>query len=141
MIQKLSIARGIITKLRHYASTTTFRSVYFCSVYSHLHCGVYTWGNTERKYINKLQFHQNCIIKIITKFPFVWTKLNPIYSQMNQLKISRIYNLEVLKIMYKINTKTLFNCYGDFLRISSKMHRRIVIQLDLPPVIIIPYFV
>ena len=38
------------------------------------------------------------------------------------LKIPNIYKLEVLKIMYKINTKTVPNCFGDFLQISSKTH-------------------
>ena len=33
-----------------------------------------------------------------------------------------IYKLEVLKIMYKINTKTLTNCLSDFLQISSRTH-------------------
>ena len=41
---------------------------------------------------------------------------------MNLLKIPSIYKLEVLKIMYKINTKTLTNCFGDFLQILSKTH-------------------
>ena len=41
---------------------------------------------------------------------------------MNLLQIPSIYKLEVLKIMYKINTKTLRNCFGDFLQIPSKTH-------------------
>ena len=42
VIQKLSLARDVISKLRHHAPTTALRSVYFCLVYSHLHYGVST---------------------------------------------------------------------------------------------------
>ena len=55
VIQKLSIARGVSSKLRHHAPTAVLRRVYFCLVYSHLHCGVSTWGNAARKYIYKPQ--------------------------------------------------------------------------------------
>ena len=41
---------------------------------------------------------------------------------MNLLKIPSIHKLEVLKIIYKINTKTLSNCFSEFLQIPSKMH-------------------
>ena len=46
---------------------------------------------------------------------------------MNLLKIPSIYKLEVLEIMYKINTKTLPNSLGDFLQISSKTLTRFAI--------------
>ena len=48
-IQKLSIARGVISKVRHHAPTTVLRSEHFCLVYSHLHYGVSTWGNAAHK--------------------------------------------------------------------------------------------
>ena len=137
VIQKLSIARNIISKLRHHALTTALRSVYFFLVYSHFHYGMSTLGNAARKYITKLQVQQNCILTILTKSSFIWTKLLLIYRQKNVIKIPSIYKLEVLKIMHKINTKTLPNCVGDLLQISR---RHIVIQFDLPPVIINPYF-
>ena len=41
---------------------------------------------------------------------------------MNLLKIPSICKLEVLKIMHKVNTKTLSKCFGDFLQIPSKTY-------------------
>ena len=56
VVQKLSMARGIISKLRHYFPTTILRSVYFCLVYSHLHYGVFTCGNAAREYKINFKF-------------------------------------------------------------------------------------
>ena len=89
-----------MSKLRHHASSTVLRSVYFCLVYLHLHNEVSSWGNAACESLNKLQVQQNCIIKIITKSSFIWTKLRPIYNQMNLLKIPGIYKLKVLNVAH-----------------------------------------
>ena len=51
--EKLCRARGILSKLRYYASLSVLRSVYFGIAYPHLHYGITSWGNSASKYITK----------------------------------------------------------------------------------------
>ena len=69
--EKLCTARGILSKLRYYASTSVLRSVYFGIAYPHLHNGITSWGNSASKYITKVQVQQNFILKITTKLLFL----------------------------------------------------------------------
>ena len=80
VVKKLTIARGIISKLRHFVRLSVLRNVYFSFVYSHLQYGVSTWGYSAAKYINKIQVQQNYIVKIITNF----SKRNSILYIKNQ---------------------------------------------------------
>ena len=118
-MKKLSIARGVISKLKHYASNSILRNVYYAIVYSQLMYGITSWGNSAAKFTNKVQIQQNYIIKIITKVPFFKTKLLPLYRELKILKIHNIYKLEVLKIMFKIKEKLLPNCFCDFFHSPS----------------------
>ena len=77
-VKKLTITRGIISKLRHFAPLSVSRNMYFSIVYTHLQYNIYIWGHSAAKYINKIQVQQNHIVKIITKSSFIKTKLNPL---------------------------------------------------------------
>ena len=99
--EKLCTAWGILSKLRYYAPLSVLRSVYFGIAYPHLHYGITTWGNSASKYITKVQVQQNFILKIVTKTSFFKTRLSPIYCQLNFLNLSSIFELEVIKFVYK----------------------------------------
>ena len=101
VVAKLCMAKGLLTKLRHYVQVTVLRNVYFDIVHSYLQYGVTSWSNAASKCTKKIQAHQNYIIKIITKTSSFKTKLLPIYSDLKLLKLNNIFNLEVLKIVFK----------------------------------------
>ena len=88
-------------KLRHYVPVAALRNIYFGIVYSYLQYGVTSWGNAASKYTTRIQIQQNYIVKILTKTPFFRKKLLPIYSNLNLLKFNNIFNLEVLKFVFK----------------------------------------
>ena len=67
IVTKLTTARGIISKLRHYATPFILRNVYSSFAYSHLQYGITTRGNSAPKCFNKIQVLQTYIVKIITK--------------------------------------------------------------------------
>ena len=90
VVKKLTIARGIISEVRHFAPLSVLRNVYFSIVYSHLQYGISVLGNCAAKYINKIQVQQNYIVKIITKSSFIGTKLNSLYQNLNLLNLSNI---------------------------------------------------
>ena len=110
------MARELLTKLRHYVPVTIVRNVYFGIVHSYLQYGVTSWGNAASKHIQKNQVQQNYIIKIITKPSFFKTKLLPIYSNLNLLKHTNIFNLEVLELVFKLQTTLLPKCFDNYFR-------------------------
>ena len=95
------MARGLFTKLRHYISVTVLRNVYFGILHSYLQYGLTSWGNAASKHTQKIQVHENYLIKIITKSPFFKTKYLLIYLDFNVPKLNYICNLEVLKFAFK----------------------------------------
>ena len=88
----------------------------------HLHCGITSWGNSAFKYITKVQVQQNFIPKIMTKISFIKTKLSPIYRQLNFLNLSSIFELEVIKFVYKFKKKTLPILFYNYFRSASQTH-------------------
>ena len=113
VLAKLCIARGVLMKLRHYVPVAALRNIYFGIVYSYLQYGVTSWGNAASKYTTRIQIQQNYIVKILTKTPFFRKKLLPIYSNLNLLKFNNIFNLEVLKFVFKFRSKTLPSCFNE----------------------------
>ena len=75
-VQKLTKARGILAKFRHHAPQSIVINVYYSIVYPHLYYGVTSWANTATKYTRRIQIEQNSIVKIITKLPFIKTKIS-----------------------------------------------------------------
>ena len=100
VVQKLSTARGIRSKSRHHAPQSVLLNVYYSIVYPCLYCGVTSWGSVAAKYTYRIRIEQNYIVKVITKLPFVKTKIAPLHDQQDLLLLIDIYKLEVLKFMF-----------------------------------------
>ena len=113
---------GILSKLRYYAPSSVLQSVYFSIAYPHLHYKITSWGNSSSKYITKVQVQQNFIEKIMTKTSFFETRLSPIYHQLNFLNLSSIFELEVVKFVYKFKNKTLRILFYNYFRSASQTH-------------------
>ena len=93
LFKKLIKARGILAKLTHHAPQSILINVYYSIVYPHLYYGVASWGNTAAKYTtDRNQIEQNSIVKIITKLPFIKTKISPLYDKLNLLRLDDILN-------------------------------------------------
>ena len=122
IVKKLTTARGIISKLRHYAPPSILRNVYFSIAYSRLQYGITTWGNSAAKYVNKIQVQQNYIVKIITKTLFFKTKVSPLYDELKLLKLNKIYKLEISKLMYKFKFESLPICFNQYFVLPSETH-------------------
>ena len=122
VLAKLCIARGVLMKLRHYVPVAALRNIYFGIVYSYLQYGVTSWGNAASKYTTRIQIQQNYIVKILTKTPFFRKKLLPIYSNLNLLKFNNVFNLEVLKFVFKFRSKTLPSCFNEYFRQAAQIH-------------------
>ena len=108
-VQKLSTARGILSKLRHHAPQSVLLNVYYSIVYPYLYNGVTSWGSAASKYTHRIQIEQKYIVKVITKLPFVKKKIAPLYDQLDLLRLIDFYKLEVLKFMFSLKKKFFQN--------------------------------
>ena len=122
VLAKLCIARGVLMKLRHYVSVAPLRKIYFGVVYFYLQYGVTSWGNAASKCMTRIQIQQNYIVKILTKIPFFRKTLSSISSYLNLLKFNNIFNLEVLKFVFKFRSKTLPSCFNEYFRQAAQIH-------------------
>ena len=80
-------------------------------------------GNTAAKINDRIQIEQNSSVKIITKLPFIKTKIYPLYNELNLLRLDDIFKLEVLKFMFSFKKKILPNCFKNFFATSSEIHK------------------
>ena len=124
VVKKLTTARGIISKLRHFAPLSVLRNVYFSIVYSHLQYGISIWRHSAAKYINKIQVQQNHIVKIITKSSFIRTKLSPLYQKLSLLNLNneKLFGGTEFQNRFKKRRKHLLNLGSlekDCLRTSN----------------------
>ena len=119
--EKLCRARGILSTLRYYAPLSVLRSVYFDIAYPHLHHGITSWGDSASKYISKVQVQQNLILKIMTK-TFFKTRFSPIYRQLNFLNLGSIFELEVIKFVYKFKKRTPSILFYNYFWSASQTH-------------------
>ena len=122
VLDKMCSAKGILCKLRHYASTSLLKNVYFSLVYPCLQYSVMTRGNTTAKCLNKIQTQQNYLIKIISNVPLIKTKLSPFYEQLHLLNLNNIYQKEVLKFACKFKMKNLPKCFENYFQSASQVH-------------------
>ena len=51
---KISKAIGIIARLRHFVPLSTLNSIYRCLIQPYITYGIIVWGNTSKKYLDKI---------------------------------------------------------------------------------------
>ena len=67
--KKLSVAAGVVNKIKHYIPHAILKSIYYSIAYPHLIYCVTIWGNTSKIYLHKNQVQQNRIIKVLNFAP------------------------------------------------------------------------
>ena len=65
---------------------------------------------------------------ILLKYSFTRKKLLPIYSYLNLLNFNNIFNLEVLKFVFKFDQKLFLHALSSTF---DKLNKFMIIQLDL----------
>ena len=113
--KKLSIAVGILSKLRHYTYPKLFLLKFVMVLPTHT-------------YIQKIQVLQNRLIKVICNTFKFKTKLLPLYQELNILKFHNIYCLEVIKFTIKHKNGKLPALFNDYFTLTSKIHNHMIRQ-------------
>lgn len=100
---KLSNGCWALNKVKKYLNKKSLLQLYYGLIYSHLQYCVSCWGGANKTKIQKLNVMQNRSVRIINKTFEIRTKMSPLYSELNILKVNHIYEFQILKIMYRID--------------------------------------
>ena len=102
--RKVACAVGILAKSKHYLPQDILMQLYHALIDCHLTYAIPVWGSTFHSYFDKLIAYQNKAVKIIAKAK--WNDSpSPLYNKLGILKLDKIYQLEVAKIMHRIDPK------------------------------------
>ncbi len=99
---KISRSLGILNKLKHILPIKAKTLIYSSLILSHLNFGILAWGHTCER-ITKLQ--KKCVRTITASKYNAHTE--PIFKELNILKIEDIFKLQVLKFYFKYKNGSL----------------------------------
>ena len=97
---KLGRAIGMLSKIRHYVTKDTLRSIYFGMFLSVLIYGAQIWGLRGSNHFIRLERLQNKAIKIIN-FANFYDPILPLYKESKILKLSD--NIKLLNFLYVLD--------------------------------------
>jgi hypothetical protein len=100
--QKLTKICAIVNKLKHFLPKSTLLTIYNSLFQPHLNYGVLLWGSNSG-HLFKLQ---KKVMRIITLSSYN-AHTEPIFKQLNILKLKDICTLHELKFCYKLENKML----------------------------------
>ena len=94
VVTKVSRGSYALSRLRHFVNMETLRKVYHALVHPHLQYCLMSWGTAAITNFNKLFVKQKIILKLMT-FNIFNTPSNPIFLQLNLLKLPDMYKLKI----------------------------------------------
>ena len=137
--KKVSNACGSLAKLRNCLDLETLREVYHALIHSYLRYGLIVWGTATETTLKPIQVLVNRAVRIMCSAPLGRMDVNPLYENLEILKLNEIYDLETGKFMYKKNNDLLPVTIASYLEcVNPPQHRynlRNRVQGAAPPVV------
>jgi len=104
---------GIMNKAKSCLPKKLLLTLYHSLIYPHLSYGIVVWGSVSEQKLNSLFVKQKRAVRIITSSKYN-TPSSPLFLELNILKLSDIYKLQVLQIVYKFTNKLYSTSVVDF---------------------------
>ena len=95
---KIARSVGILSKLNPFLPKSALLNLYYALIHPHLLCGFPVWGSTFPTYLSTINTLQNEAIRLISGSSYRH-HVTPFYSNINILKFSDLFKLEVAKIV------------------------------------------
>ena len=89
--------------------------------YSRIQYGILTYSTVTKLLTKKIEVRLNRIVRIAT-FSSIYTPINTMYKQLNILKISDIYHLELGKFMYQLYSDRLPAVFVQLFKKIKEIH-------------------
>ena len=118
---KLACCAQILYKLRCLVSIDILKVLYFSFAYCHLQYCVVSWGHTNHSVLQSLNVLHNNLLRIMT-FSRYTCHVTPLYKNLQLLKLTDIYNLELAKLMHKFHYGMLPATYNNLFQLTSQIH-------------------
>ena len=118
---QLARCSGLFCRLRNYVPRKTLCLLYYNLVYSRIQYGILTWGTATKQLKKKIEVGLNHIVRIAT-FSSIYTPISTMYKQLNILKISDIYHLELGKFMYQLYSDRLPAVFVQLFKKIKEIH-------------------
>ena len=119
--KKLKRANGMLCKARHYISKDDLKILYYALFSSHLIYGCQIWGQTLNSFNTKITTLQNRALCIIT-FSDFYAHRNPLYANLNILKLEDQVKLQNCLFVYDVLTKVSPICFHKYFTLTKTIH-------------------
>lgn len=103
---KMSSGLYILNSLKHTLPSYNLSMIYFSLIHCRLTYGCLLWGNSYKKYMNKINTAQNKAMRAVCKVNYN-TSASPLFKAKKIMKVNDIYNHQVCQYMYKMNNNIL----------------------------------
>ena len=117
LVVKLSKYSGILNKLKCYLPSHILKMLYCSLIQSHLNYAILAWGNQ----CDRLEKNQKWLLRIITNSKYN-AHTDPLFKQLELLKLSDLVTLNALKFYYKYSNMQLPEYFYNFNITTQGVH-------------------
>ena len=104
--KKTSCGLYALNSVKHLLSSVHLTSIYYSLIHSHLTYGCTLWGNTLKKYLNKIKVNQKKAIRIVCHRKYN-AHTQPLFDEKNIPAFEILYKLQTCQLMFKLYTQML----------------------------------
>ena len=118
---KISKSIGVISRARFFLPKPCLKTLYYCLVYPYLHYCIIVWGSTDKTNLRRLVSLQKKVIRIISKSTFD-SNSDPIFKELELLKLNDVRQLELGKLMFSFNRSLLPSKFNNYFSLNKQVH-------------------
>ena len=118
---KISKSIGVISRARFFLPKPCLKTLCYCLVYPYLHYCIIVWGFTYKTNLRRLVSLQKRVIRIISKSTFD-SNSDPIFKELELLKLSDVRQLELGKLMFSFSRSLLPSKLNNYFSLSKQVH-------------------
>ena len=120
--KKIARTCGMFFKIRNLLPLDVLFCLYNALFLPFLQYGLIVWGQTYASYIDPIFKLQKRAVRAISFQPLMSPSL-PIFNDFKLLKLSEIFELQLLTFVFDSINKTSPSCFHDFFLLSSSVHQ------------------
>ena len=119
--KKLKRANGMLCKARHYVPLHELISIYHAIFSSHLIYGCQIWGQVVNVHNETISKIQNKAMRILS-FADFYSNSNPLYKNMNIIKIKDFVSMQNCLFVHDFLNKKLPECFDNYFKTTHDIH-------------------
>ena len=126
--KKNSRAIGLLYKIRPFINIKIMKTLYYSFVYPHLLYAIEVWGSADITHLNSLITLQKRVVRMITfsdirQTDYSFLPSDPLFLQLEIIKILDIFKLHVSKFIYKCLNKTNPTNFHSWYVLSTQVNK------------------